>query len=65
MHTVPQNNYKFTTNNIFYCCETPIFTQPLVYKFLCGLIFMGHPVLCRVKDPWFDFIVPVIVPALA
>ena len=23
------------------------------------------PLLCLVKDPWFEFIVPVIVPALA
>ena len=44
MHTVPQNKYKFTINNLFYCCEALIFTQPLVYEFLCGLIFMGHPV---------------------
>ena len=44
MHTVPQNNHKFTINNISNCCETLIFTQPLVHKFLCGLIFMGHRV---------------------
>ena len=45
MHTVPQNKDKFTINNLFYCCEALIFTHPLVYKFLCGLIFMGHPVI--------------------
>ena len=44
MHTVPRNKDKFTINNLFYCCEALIFTQPLVYEFLCGLIFMGHPV---------------------
>ena len=44
MHTVPQKKDKFTMNNLFYCCEALIFTHPLVYKFLCGLIFMGHPV---------------------
>ena len=44
MHTVPQNNHKFTINNKFHCCKTLIFTHPLVYKFLCSLIFMGHPV---------------------
>ena len=43
MHTVPQNEDKFTINNLFYCCEALIFTHPLVYEFLCGLIFMGHP----------------------
>ena len=47
MHTVPQNRDKFTTNNLFYCCKALIFTQPLVYEFLCGLIFMGHPVIKR------------------
>ena len=46
MHTVPQNKDKFTINNLFYCCEGLIFTQPLVYEFLCGLIFMAHPVTC-------------------
>ena len=45
MHTVPQNKDKFTINNLFYCCEALIFTHPLVYEFLCGLIFMGHPVI--------------------
>ena len=50
MHTVPQNNYKCTIHGILYCCETLIFTQPLVYKFLCGLIFMGHPVGLKSKD---------------
>ena len=44
MHTVPQNKDKFTINNLFYCCKARIFTHPLVYEFLCGLIFMGHPV---------------------
>ena len=44
MHTVPQNKDEFTINNLFYCCEALIFTHPLVYEFLCGLIFMGHPV---------------------
>ena len=39
-----QNKDKFTINNLFYCCEALIFTHHLVYKFLCGLIFMGHPV---------------------
>ena len=45
MHTVPQNKDKFTINNLFYCCKALIFTHPSVYEFLCGLIFMGHPVL--------------------
>ena len=44
MHTVPQNKDKFTISNLFYYCEALIFTHPLVYEFLCGLIFMGHPV---------------------
>ena len=44
MHTVPQNKGKFTINNLLYCCKALIFTHPLVYEFLCGLIFMGHPV---------------------
>ena len=44
MHTVPQNKDEFTINNLSYCCEALIFTQPLVYEFLCGLIFMAHPV---------------------
>ena len=44
MQTVPQNIDKLTINNLFYYCEALIFTHPLVYKFLCGLIFMGHPV---------------------
>ena len=35
---------KFTINKLLYCCYALIFTHPLVYKFLCGLIFMGHPV---------------------
>ena len=47
MHTVSQNRDKFTSNNLFYCCKALIFTQPLVYEFLCGLIFMGHPVIKR------------------
>ena len=44
MHTVPQNKDEFTISNLFYYCEAHIFTHPLAYKFLCGLIFMGHPV---------------------
>ena len=44
MHTVPQNKDKFTINDLFYCCEGLIFTHSLVYEFLCGLIFMAHPV---------------------
>ena len=44
MHTVPQNKDKFTINNLSYCCKALIFTQSLVYEFLWGLIFMGHPV---------------------
>ena len=53
MHTVPQNNYKFTIYNIFYCCKTLIFTQTLVYEFICGLIFMGHPVRISKLTPVF------------
>ena len=44
MHTVPQNKGKFTMNNLFYCCEVLIVTYSFVYEFLCGLIFMAHPV---------------------
>ena len=44
MHTVPQNRDKFTINNLFHCCEALISMHSLVYEFLCGLIFMGHPV---------------------
>ena len=44
MHTIPQIKDKFTINNLFYCCKGLIFTQPLIYEFLCGLIFMAHPV---------------------
>ena len=44
MHTVPQNKDKFTINNLFYCCKALLFTQSSVCEFLCGLIFMGHPV---------------------
>ena len=44
MHTEPQNKDKFEINNLFYCCEALIFTHPLVYEFLWGLIFMDHPV---------------------
>ena len=53
MHTVPQNKDKFTINNLFYCCEALIFTHPLVYKFLCGLIFMGHPVHIKPRNESF------------
>ena len=45
MHTVSKNKDRFTINNLFYCCKALIFTHPLVYEFLCGLIFMGHPVI--------------------
>ena len=44
MYTVPQNKDKFTINDLFYWCKALIFIQPLVYEFLSGLIFMGHPV---------------------
>ena len=44
MYTVPQNKDKFTINDLFYCCKVLIFILPLVYEFLCGLIFMAHPV---------------------
>ena len=44
MHTVTQNNDKFTRNNLFYCCETLIFTHPLVHEFLCGPKHMATPV---------------------
>ena len=49
MQTVPQNKDKFTINNLFYCCKALIFTHPSVYEFLCGLIFMGHPVKTKIK----------------
>ena len=45
MQSVPQNKDKFTINKLFYCYTALIFTQPLVYEFVCGLIFMGHPVV--------------------
>ena len=51
MQTVPQKKDEFTSNNLFYHFEALIFTQPLVYKFLCGLIFMGHPVLINFIRP--------------
>ena len=63
MHTVSQNKDKFSINNLFYCCEALIFTQPLVYEFLCGLIFMTHPVviigglfckMCQLLSYYFD-----------
>ena len=44
MHSVPQNKDKFPINNLFYCCKALLFTQSSVCEFLCGLIFMGHPV---------------------
>ena len=44
MHTVPQIKDRFTIKDFFYYSEALIFTHPLVCKFLCGLIFMGHPV---------------------
>ena len=44
MHTEPQNKDKFTRNNSFYCYETLIFTNPLVYEFLCGPKHMATPV---------------------
>ena len=50
MPTVPQNKDKFTINKLFYCCEALIFTHPLVYEFLCGLIFMAHPVDDRTRQ---------------
>ena len=55
MHTEPQNIDKFTINDLSYCCKALIFTHPLVYELLCGLIFMGHPVVqmkhFQVSDP--------------
>ena len=53
MHTVPQNEDKFTINNLFYCYEALIFTHPLVYEFRCGLIFMAHPVQYLIWKIWF------------
>ena len=47
MHTVPQNKDKFTRNNLFNCCNTLIFTHPLVYDFLCSPKHMATPVLQR------------------
>ena len=44
MHTVPQNEDKFTINNLLYCCKALIFTLPLVYEFLCGPKHMATPV---------------------
>ena len=44
MQTVPQKKDEKTINDLSYCCEALIFTHPLVYMVLCGLIFMGHPV---------------------
>ena len=40
----PLNKNRFTINNLVHCCEAIIFTHPLVYRFMCGLIFMAHPV---------------------
>ena len=57
MHTVPQNIDKFTVNSLSYCCEALIFTHPLVYEFICGLIFMGHPVRREVWKVWIGHIV--------
>ena len=45
IHNVPQNKDEFTINNLFYSCEALIFIHPFVHEFLCGLIFMGHPVI--------------------
>ena len=55
MHTIPQNKDEFTINNLFHCCEALIFTQPLVYEFLCSLIFMAHPVYKRRMKLAFSF----------
>ena len=54
MHIVPQNKGKFTMNILFYCCKALIFTHPLVNEFLCGLIFMAHPVYA-VRYLFHDF----------
>ena len=43
MHTVPQNEDKFTINNLSYCCKALTFTQLIVYEFLCGPKHMGTP----------------------
>ena len=47
MHTVSQNKDKFTRNNLFHCCRTLIFTQPLVYEFFCGPKLMANPVALK------------------
>ena len=59
MQTVPQNKEKFTINNLLYCCEALIFTHPLVCKFLCGLIFMGHPVIEKILFSFTLFTIKV------
>ena len=51
---VPQNKDKFIIYNLFHCCEALIFTHSLVYEFLCGLIFMAHPVYA-VRYLFHDF----------
>ena len=52
MHTVPQNKDEFTINNLSYHCDALIFTQPLVYEFLCGPKHMATPV-SLFKEPKF------------
>ena len=47
MHPVPQNKEEIMINSLFNCFEALIFTQPLVYEFLCGLKHMATPVLQR------------------
>ena len=44
MHTLPQNKDIFAIYNLVYWCEALIFTQSLVYGFLCGPKHMGTPV---------------------
>ena len=44
MNTVPQNKDNFTINNLLYCCEALIFTQPLAYEFLCSPKHMATPI---------------------
>ena len=58
MHSVPQNKDKFPINNLFHCCKALLFTQSSVCEFLCGLIFMGHPVHMVFVPIWGKTLVP-------
>ena len=58
MHTVPQNKDKFTIDYIFYCCKALLFTQSSICEFLCGLIFMSHPVKWQIQEGYMIISLP-------